>query len=222
MKDFDIKIHPDFKRKNPVMALGTIVCKVSNTQINEDLWKEIDVVLQELRQIYVMETIKTNKQIEATRAIYSACGKEPSRYRPSAEALMRRVIKGEKLYQINTLVDLINLVSIKTGYSIGAFDVDKMVGNVEAGIGREDEPYEAIGRGMLNIHNLPILRDEKSAIGTPTSDEVRTLIKLETQNYFVNIYGFTGKADLVPVLDYTENLLLKYADAKDIVKRIVE
>jgi len=222
MTSIKIIISNELKDKNPNMALGTIVCQVNNSDYNIALWDEIKTVSEEIREQYVMETIKTNPQITATRNMYLACGKKPGRYRPSAEALMRRIVKGDSLYQINTLVDLVNLLSLKTGYSIGGFDVDYMVGNVEAGIGEEGEPYEGIGKGQLNIHNLPILRDEKSAIGTPTSDEVRTAIRPETSRFFMNINGYTGKDDLIPALDYAEELLVKYVDASDIVRRIIE
>lgn len=219
---FNVNISSDLKSKNPNMVLGTLLCDVKNSAYSTELWQEIEKVSEDIRNKYVLETIKENPQITATRNMYLACGKKPGRYRPSSEALMRRIVKGDSLYQINTLVDLINLLSLKTGYSIGGFDVDYMVGNVEAGIGREGEPYEGIGRGQLNIHNLPILRDEKSAIGTPTSDEVRTAIRPGTSKFFMNINAYTGKEDVLPALDYAEELLVKYVDAKDIVRKIVE
>ncbi len=222
MDNFEIVISKLLKDKNPNMALGTIVCRVDNTKFNKLLWDEIEKTSQQVKDNYTIETIKTNPQIAATRNMYLACGKKPGRYRPSAEALMRRIVKGESLYKINTLVDLINLLSLKTGYSIGGFDVDYMVGNVEAGIGAEGEHYEGIGKGKLNIHNLPILRDEKGGIGTPTSDEVRTAIRLDTKRFFMNINGYTGKDDLMPALDYARLLLQKYVNAHDIVVRVIE
>lgn len=222
MKAIDIKILPELKEKMPSMALGTILCEVVNTPHKSFLWKEIEKVSTDIRNEYKMETIKSNKQIEATRKMYLACGKKPGRYRPSSEALMRRVIKGMELYQINTLVDLVNLVSLKTGYSIGGFDAELIVGNVSAGIGKEGEPYEGIGRGTINIHKLPVIRDEEGAIGTPTSDEVRTAIRPETTMFLMNINGYTGAEDLKEALDYAEELLVKYANAKEIERRIIE
>lgn len=96
--------------------------------------------------------------IHATREAYKKCGKDPSRYRPSGEALCRRILRGISLYQIDTLVDLINLVSIRFGYSIGGFDADKIVGDaLVLGIGKAGEPYEGIGRGELNIEGMACL-----------------------------------------------------------------
>lgn len=90
---------------------------------------------------------------------------DPGRYRPSAEALRRRLMRGIPLYQIDTLVDLINLVSLRTGHSIGGFDADKIQGNhLELGIGKAEEPFEGIGRGILNIEGLPVYRDSFGGI----------------------------------------------------------
>ena len=91
-------------------------------------------------------------------------------------------MRGLELYQIDTLVDLINLVSLSTGYSIGGFDADKIQGDsLELGIGRAEEPFEGIGRGKLNIEGLPVYRDRAGGIGTPTSDNERTKMGLETR-----------------------------------------
>ncbi len=222
MQIFDIKITPELKAKMPQMALGTLLCKVENSTYNADLWEEITRCSDEIRQTTTLETIKDKPMIAATRQMYLACGKKPGRYRPAAEALMRRIVKGDELYQINTLVDLVNLVSLRTGYSIGGFDAGLIEGNVSAGIGREGEAYEGIGRGSINIHQLPVLRDEKSAIGTPTSDEVRTALRTETRFFFMNINAYTGKTDLQEPLEYSENLLRKYVKAENIVRRIIE
>lgn len=218
----NITIAPELKEKMPGMALGTIQCKVENSGFNEGLWDEINKVSGEIRAAYQLDTIKTNKMITATREMYLACGKKPGRYRPAAEALMRRIVKGLELYKINTLVDLVNLVSLKTGYSIGGFDSNYIVGNVVAGIGRENEAYEGIGRGPLNVHLLPIIRDEKGGIGTPTSDEVRTAIRPETTRFLMNINGYTGKGDLQEALDYSVALLEKYVDASEIKVKVIE
>jgi DNA/RNA-binding domain of Phe-tRNA-synthetase-like protein len=217
-----IKISDDLKQKTPNMALGVIQCCVSNSQFNAELWQEIQKVTLEVKQTLTFEAIKDQQQIAATRNVYAACGKEPSRYRPSAEALMRRIVKGQDLYQINTLVDLINLVSLKTGYSIGGFDANYVQGNVEASIGREGEPYQGIGKGELNIHNLPVLRDSIGAFGTPTSDEIRTSIRFETSQFLMTINGYTGVNDLKDAMEYSEFLLKKFANAQNLSTSIIE
>ena len=152
------------------------------------------------------------RPIQATREAYKRCGKDPSRYRPSAEALCRRILKGSPLYQIDTLVDLINVVSIASGYSIGGFDADKIEGDtLTLGIGRAGEPYEGIGRGELNIEGMPVYRDARGGIGTPTSDNERTKLTLQTTRLLTIINGYSGEEGLREAGDYMQELLRRYA-----------
>lgn len=171
---------------------------VHNSPYSAGLWGEIDRLGQEFRQTLTTETLKDISGIAATRQVYRACGKDPSRYRPSSEALIRRMLQGKKLYQIDTLVDLINLASIKYGYSIGGFDGDKFDGDtLTLGVGREGEPYEGIGRGMLNIAGLPVYRDHTGGVGTPTSDNERTKMGLQTRHLVALVNGYDGNEQTV-------------------------
>ena len=173
----EVIIGKEIRKAFPHICLGIIICDVENYGFNSELWKEIEGYAEIFRQQYPMEEIKNRPAIFATREIYKKLGKDPNRYRPSAEALSRRIAKGMALYQIDTLVDLINLVSLKTGYSIGGFDLDKIQGEtLTLGVGRKDEVFNAIARGFMNIEGLPVYRDEAGGIGTPTSDEERTKI----------------------------------------------
>ena len=164
---------------------------------------------------YTTETIKHISGIEATRRVYRACGKDPSRYRPASEALIRRMLQGKALYQIDTLVDLVNLASIAYGYSIGGFDADKFVGDtLTLGVGREGEPYEGIGRGMLNIAGLPVYRDAAGGVGTPTSDNERTKIDLHTTHLVVLVNGYDGNEQRVSDnATFIQGLLRKYCES---------
>lgn len=120
--------------------------QITNTPFSEELWKEIEKVGEDYRKRLATDSIKDITSIAATRRIYKLCGKDPSRYRPAAEALIRRILKGQELYRIDVAVDLINLASMAYVYSIGGFDADQIVGNVlSLGIGQKDEPYEGIG-----------------------------------------------------------------------------
>ena len=158
----------------PVFVGACVEAEVVNTPYCEELWQEISDMGDRFRETLTIDSLKEMSSIAATRSVYRACGKDPSRYRPASEALIRRMLQGKKLYQIDTLVDLVNLASIAYGYSIGGFDADKFVGDtLTLGIGREGEPYEGIGRGMINIHGLPVYRDAEGGVGTPTSDNAR-------------------------------------------------
>ncbi len=197
----------------PDFVGACVEAKVVNSCYNSELWEEIHAISERFRAELTTETLKDVSGIAATRRIYRACGKDPSRYRPASEALIRRILQGKKLYQIDTLVDLINLASIVYGYSIGGFDADKMVGEqLTLGIGKADEPYEGIGRGVINIEGLPVYRDEIGGVGTPTSDHERTKITAQTTHLLVLINGYDGKEDSVRANAlYIQKLLRKYA-----------
>jgi DNA/RNA-binding domain of Phe-tRNA-synthetase-like protein len=188
---------------------------VVNTQYCEALWQEITALGDKLRSELTTESLKEIESIAATRNVYRACGKDPSRYRPASEQLMRRLLQGKDLYQIDTLVDLVNLASIKFGYSIGGFDADKLVGQtITLGVGRDGEPYEGIGRGVLNIAGLPVYRDEVGGFGTPTSDHERTKMTIETTHLLVLINGYDGNEQRVADnARYIQELLKRYADS---------
>lgn len=182
----------------PSFVGACVEADVENSAYSEELWKLIDEQCEKFRQTLTTDTVKAISAIAATRRVYKACGKDPSRYRPSSEALIRRVLQGKQLYQIDTLVDLINLASITYGYSIGGFDAGKFSGDtLSLGVGREGEPYEGIGRGMLNIAGLPVYRDAIGGVGTPTSDNERTKMGLATRRLVALVNGYDGNEETV-------------------------
>lgn len=210
-----ITISEEFKKIFPDFAGCALTATVKNSEPDENLWKEIALLSDNYRQVLTDESIKQMPPIHATREAYKKFGKAPSRYRPAAEALLRRIVKGEELYKINTLADLVNLASIYTGYSIGGFDLDKIQGDLVLGIGRAGEPYEGIGRGMLNIENLPVYRDNVGGVGTPTSDNERTKITLETTNFLLLVNGYDGSREgVMQCAEYTQQLIKKYCNAE--------
>ena len=199
----------------PVFVGACVEAEVVNTPYQPELWKEIEAMGEKFRAELTTESLKELPSIAATRNVYRACGKDPSRYRPASEALIRRMLQGKELYQRDTLVDLINLASIAFGYSIGGFDADKFVGNtLTLGVGREGEPYEGIGRGMINIHGLPVYRDAEGGVGTPTSDNERTKMELSTRHLLVLINGYDGNEQRVTEnAEYIQQLLQKYCQS---------
>ncbi len=199
----------------PDFVGACVEAEVVNTPYCEPLWQEINAMGAHFRETLTTESLKQIPSIEATRKVYRACGKDPSRYRPASEALIRRMLQGKELYQRDTLVDLINLASIAYGYSIGGFDADKFVGDtLTLGVGRHDEPYEGIGRGMINIEGLPVYRDAAGGVGTPTSDHERTKMQLSTTHLLVLINGYDGCEERVSAnAEFIQGLLRRYAES---------
>ncbi len=199
----------------PGFVGACVEAEVENTLYCEPLWEEIRQLCEEYKQRFDTVNIKEMPSIAATRRVYKTCGKDPSRYRPAAEALIRRVVQGKELYQRDTLVDLINLASMRFGYSIGGFDASKFVGDtLTLGIGKADEPYEGIGRGQINIEGMPVYRDALGGVGTPTSDHERTKIGLETSHLLVLINGYDGDEEHVrDNAEYIKSLLQRFCNS---------
>lgn len=197
----------------PGFVGACVEAEVKNTPFCQPLWEEIKALGEKFKAELTTETLKDISGIAATRRVYRACGKDPSRYRPASEALIRRLLQGKELYQIDTLVDLTNLASIAYGYSIGGFDADKFEGDtLTLGVGREGEPYEGIGRGIINIAGLPVYRDARGGVGTPTSDNERTKIDIATTHLMVLINGYDGYEDKVRAnAEFIQRLLRQYA-----------
>lgn len=218
----NIEIENVVRQAAPQLKVVVIEADVKNSNTSEELWQLLCDTAAEIRENYELSEINKRIGIAATRQAYKALGKDPNRYRPSADALCRRAVKGMELYRIDTLVDLINVLSMKSGYSIGGFDVDKIDGNnLRLGRGDADELFHGIGRGVLNIDGLPVYRDATGGIGTPTSDEERTKLSLDTRKLLmcINVYG--EEMPIQETIDLAHSLLIKYAGAENITTRII-
>ncbi len=211
----NIVVSSEIQAVCPEFVGACVEANVSNSPYCQPLWDEIDAMGNKYRSTLTTESLKQLSGIAATRRVYRACGKDPSRYRPASEALIRRQLTNKSLYQIDTLVDLTNLASIAYGYSIGGFDADKFHGDtLTLGIGRAGEPYEGISRGMINIEGLPVYRDATGGVGTPTSDNERTKITLQTTHLVVLINGYDGnEANVKANAEYIQELLRKYCNS---------
>ena len=198
-----ISISDKIQNSCPDYRAGIIKAHVHNTKYSNLLWKEITQETEQIKKLYTLSEINKRLTIQATRQAYKTFGKDPNRY------------------QISTLVDLINLVSIKSGFSIGGFEADKIDGDRTLGIGYKEENFNAIGRGLLNIDGLPVYRDKKGPIGTPTSDEIRTQLSIDTQNILIIINAYSCANLLPETIQYTIRLLTDYADATNITYKII-
>ena len=217
-----ISISEEVATACPDLHVLVLSCGVCNSEPDERLWQEIADEEKVVRETVKLEQINKWLPIQATRQAYKRLGKDPNRYRPSSEALRRRILRELPLYKVDTLVDLINLVSIRSGYSIGGFDVDKIAGgSLVLGVGREGEIYHGIGRGELNIAGLPVYRDAVGGIGTPTSDEERTKIGLDTTHLLMIINGYSGLEGLEAAGKYAVGLLSKYVSAINMEAELV-
>jgi len=209
-----LMIDNDLRRRVPQLSLGVVIGKVNVTKHVPALWSHIDKYIDELRLSLKIEDLTSVPEIKAVRDGYRAIGKDPSRYRPSQQALLRRVLQGKGLFKINSVVDVNNLISLKSRHSLGSYDLDQTKGPITFRIGANGENYKGIGKDTVNLEGLPIFSDELGAFGSPASDSERTMVRLATTRLLMVIISFTGKDGLDNRIKSAAELLKAYANAE--------
>jgi DNA/RNA-binding domain of Phe-tRNA-synthetase-like protein len=159
--------------------------------------------------------------IRTTRSGYKALGKDPARYRGSAEALLRRILSGKNFPQINSVVDIINLVSVESRLPIGLYDLAHVKGDVVFRAGRAGETYKGIGKYDLNLEDLPVFCDEEGPHGSPTSDSEKTMVTNATQNILAIVVSFGGGDVLQSSCERMSALLQHYTSGNGVQIAIV-
>lgn len=216
----NIYIDDSIKNVLPDTRLGLIECNCHTEISGFELRKAMEEAAKEWEN-YSFEELREHPVLGDIRQAYKDLGADPNRYRPASDSLLRRIVKNKDLYFVNNMVDLINLVVIKTTYSIGGFDKDLIRGDITLLKAPEGIPYQGIGRGELNITSLPVLKDEQGYFGTPTSDSIRTSIQLHTQNILLVFYDFYQNEALEESLALAAELLRKYISAREIQSKII-
>ena len=203
------------------VSLGCLFYNTNVIKNNEELWNYLEKeVIIEIKKKYTLENLTNQVNIKSSRDAYKFLGKEPSRYRVSSEALIRRILQGKDLYKINNVVDTNNLISIKTGYSVGSYDLKNVEGNIEFRIGKNGEKYKGIGKDIINIENLPVFSDDIGAFGSPTSDSIRAMITENSKEILTIIISFNGKTGLGDAIILAKEYLIKHANA-EIINSII-
>jgi DNA/RNA-binding domain of Phe-tRNA-synthetase-like protein len=216
-----ITIDPELKKKASRTALGVLTAQVVSGDTPQALLDEMKACEAEVLKLPEPRAVLESSKILATRSGYKALGKDPARYRGSAEALLRRIISGKSFPQINAVVDIINLVSAQSRLPVGLYDLDHVKGEVIFRVGRAAESYKGIGKYDLNLEGLPVFCDEIGPHGSPTSDSERTMVTPATQRIAAIVVSFGGTDGLENACQRMAELLAKYAGAQNIVIGIV-
>jgi len=153
--------------------------------------------------------------IDEARNAYRTLGKDPSRYKVASESLLRRIVKDRGLYLINNAVDAGNALSIILKRNTAVLDYDKIVGDVVIRKGRTDDLFFGIGRGKLNVSNIPVYVDEVGPFGSSTSDSERTMITNKTKKLLVFVVCFSY-TEVDKAIEITKEIYEKYVNAKNI------
>lgn len=218
-----LAIDEEMKAKWPDTRVGCLQYKVKVEKKNEEMWAYLKKEIFKKTKDAIFDFGVTEiPNIKESRAAYKAFGKDPSRYRVSSEALIRRIGQGKGLYEVNTVVDVNNLISIESGFSVGSYDTANIGEDLVFRIGREGETYKGIGKDEINIEHLPVLADEKGAIGSSTSDSERAMITDEAREVLTLLYCFSPGDELEKALEYGKKYLEKYAGATDMESWIAE
>lgn len=160
-----------------------------------DLARLIRDTCERKRREFTLESLAEGEHVRAVRAMFREWGMDPSKYRPSSEALLRRVIQGKGLYFISNIVDLVNLGSVETGWPYGCYDRAKLRPPIVLRHGAPGESYERVGKEMWHLEGRPTLADAEGPFGSPISDSVRTMITDSTRDVLVVIYAPAGARD---------------------------
>ena len=201
--------------------LGCVTAQVTASASTAALCTELENCERAILSLPEPRRVLESGQVAATRAAYKALGKDPARYRGSAEALLRRIIAGKGLPRINSVVDIINLVSVESRLPVGLYDLAHVSGDIVFRAGRAGETYKGIGKYDLNLEGLPVFSDALGPHGSPTSDSERTMVTPETKHVLAIIILFAGANDLEHWTRRMSELFSMYASASETGTQII-
>jgi DNA/RNA-binding domain of Phe-tRNA-synthetase-like protein len=211
-----VSIDPALKKKCPSVALGVVTAHVRTTDSPLELLGEMYNCEATILKSVDPRALLDAPAISATRAGYRALGKDPARYRGSAEALLRRLVSGKHFPNVNCVVDIINLVSVESRLPIGLYDLGHVQGDIVFRAGKKGETYKGIGKYDLNLEDLPVFSDAAGPHGSPTSDSERTMVTPATEQVAAILISFGGPQPLDAWCRRTSSLLEKYAEGRDL------
>jgi DNA/RNA-binding domain of Phe-tRNA-synthetase-like protein len=217
-----ITIDPKLKAKCPRTALACVTALVEAGASPAALLQEMKTREDEIQKLPFPRGVLESIQVETTRKAYRALGKDPARYRGSAEALLRRVVAGKGLPQINVVVDVINLVSVESRLPIGLYDLGHVVGEIVFRAGRAGETYKGIGKYDLNLEGLPLFADTVGPHGSATSDSERTMVTDATKQVLAVIISFGGGEGVGRWAQRISALLTQHAAGQVVEIRLVQ
>jgi DNA/RNA-binding domain of Phe-tRNA-synthetase-like protein len=221
MREILISIDDGLKKKCSRVVLGCVTADVQAGETPAGLSDELKSLEEEILRLPEPRAVLESAQVLATRSAYKALGKDPARYRGSAEALLRRVIAKKGLPRINSVVDVINVVSVESRLPVGLYDLAAVSGDIVFRAGRAGETYKGIGKYDLNLEDLPLFADAIGPHGSATSDSERTMVTMSTKKIIASIVSFGGAADLPRWTQRMCELLTLYGAGQNCVATVI-
>lgn len=219
----NVKISEEVKNLVPSCALGVILYRAKIEKASDELTAYFNSVTDEIGSKYESKDIAEMPHIRPTRKAYKALGKDPHSYRSAAEQMLRRIILNKGLYHVNNAVDINNIISVTSGYSIGSYDTEKIVGDAVLCRAPEGTHYKGIGKDTYeyNVEFLPAMFDDEGCFGNPSSDSQRTMLKNGQREVLWIFYAFDGREGLDYWMDETERLLSEYCENYETVEKYI-
>jgi DNA/RNA-binding domain of Phe-tRNA-synthetase-like protein len=203
----------------PGVTLGVLEADgIEVAPASVELAQEMDAACTRLRRELNLESVMELEAVQAVRGMFRGWGVDPARYRPSSEALLRRVVQGKGLYHISNVVDINNLDSIESGWSYGCYDRAALHAPIVFRGGTRGEAYEGIGKQTWHLEGRPVLADAAGPFGSPISDSTRTMITEAAQELLMVVFAPAGASDaaLTRVLERLGQRLTRFAGARAI------
>jgi DNA/RNA-binding domain of Phe-tRNA-synthetase-like protein len=162
--------------------------------------------------------------VAETRALFHRLDLDPTRTRPSSEALLRRVLQGKGLPRVNPAVDVCNLCSLEHQLPLGLYDRERVHGPVKVRVGREDEGYPGIRKQRVHLAGRLLLADDEGPFGAPTSDSARTSIAVESRHILVVVFCPVDRAgqSLSAALEHLSDRLTRFCGAAVVAVRVLQ
>lgn len=204
-----ISIDPELTN---IVKLGLLqVNQVSVQPYIAELAADIQALAAAYRQHYRSPNDALD-ELQPTRWLYRKIGIDPTKNRPSSEALLRRALKGQPFYYINSIVDVCNLCSLKLLLSLGLYDKEKIIGPIWVRRGRIGEGYDGIRKDFIHVAGRLVCADNLGPFGNPSADSMRTMVTLETTQVLFIIYApaFFSLEQLQTSLDIIEATVQKF------------
>lgn len=214
---YDISIDKTLLTVYPEIRLGLLRFHADVREPDEQFWTHMDrEVLPQVRAMIDGREWAEIPGIRGSRAAYRAFGRNPGRYRVSSESLIRRVRRGDELYHINSVVDVNNLISVRSGLSVGSYDLGQIHGPVVLRRAEAGEGYTGIGKDFLDMENMLVLADDEGIFGSSMSDSTRAMVTENAKDILVVIYCFEDGIDLDALLAEAKESFEQYASAADV------
>lgn len=173
---------------NTPMKLGVIEIKNVSITTEKTAYSNILKCATNYAHKYHDKTIGEISGVMNARDLFRSINMDPTKHRPSSEALLRRALKGKDYFSINTLVDIGNWCSLDFLLPICAYDGDKIAGEITVRLGKDNESYFGHNNREVNLNNRFVIADENGPFGSPITDSICTAVDVNTENAILTIF----------------------------------